>query len=180
MRFQAPQPRKLIGNLARSERPENKCISRTNGFQIAPTCSATFTEQQLTFTFALSEAQNSGSISSGNHSAAPYEPGGIEPSASSGRRADNREGALLPGVANAFCIDIGLSRLTSLVMGTSARQGRIKDIVLGIIGAVVGGFTMNFFGKPGVTGFNVYSMLVALLGAVVVIWIGRMFVRSSP
>lgn len=57
--------------------------------------------------------------------------------------------------------------IASMVMGTS--EGLILDIVLGILGAVLGGWLMSFFGKSGVTGFNVYSMLVALLGAVVLI-----------
>lgn len=49
----------------------------------------------------------------------------------------------------------------------------LEDIVLGVIGAFVGGFVMNFFGQPGVTGFNLYSIIVATLGAVIVIFVGR-------
>jgi uncharacterized membrane protein YeaQ/YmgE (transglycosylase-associated protein family) len=48
-------------------------------------------------------------------------------------------------------------------------EGVVLDIVLGIIGAVVGGFLFNQFGAAGVTGFNIYSMLVAVVGAVVVL-----------
>lgn len=51
------------------------------------------------------------------------------------------------------------------------------DIILGIVGAFVGGFLMNQFGQPGVTGFNLYSLIVAVIGAVVVIFIGRLFHR---
>jgi uncharacterized membrane protein YeaQ/YmgE (transglycosylase-associated protein family) len=50
-------------------------------------------------------------------------------------------------------------------------QGAVVDIILGIVGAVVGGFLFNALGGAGVTGFNVYSMLVAIVGAVVVLWI---------
>ena len=50
-------------------------------------------------------------------------------------------------------------------------QGVVMDIVLGIIGAFVGGFLFNTFGSAGVTGFNLYSMIVAIIGAVVVLWI---------
>ena len=57
--------------------------------------------------------------------------------------------------------------VASMVMGTN--EGLVLDIVLGIVGAVLGGWLMSFFGKSGVTGFNLYSMLVALLGAVVLI-----------
>ncbi len=52
-------------------------------------------------------------------------------------------------------------------------NGLFGDIILGIIGAFVGGFVLNAFGQPGVTGFNLYSVLVAALGAVVVIFLGR-------
>lgn len=48
-------------------------------------------------------------------------------------------------------------------------EGILVDIVLGIIGAVVGGFLFNVFGAVGVTGFNLYSMLVAIIGAIVVL-----------
>ncbi|MFC7739220.1 GlsB/YeaQ/YmgE family stress response membrane protein [Roseomonas sp. GCM10028921] len=50
-------------------------------------------------------------------------------------------------------------------------QGAVVDIILGVIGAVVGGFLFNAFGAAGVTGFNIYSMIVAIVGAVVVLWI---------
>ena len=50
-------------------------------------------------------------------------------------------------------------------------QGVLLDIGLGVIGAVVGGFLFNAFGATGVTGFNIYSMVVAVIGAIVVLWI---------
>jgi uncharacterized membrane protein YeaQ/YmgE (transglycosylase-associated protein family) len=50
-----------------------------------------------------------------------------------------------------------------------AGEGAILDIVLGVIGAVVGGWLFRTFGMPGVTGFNLYSMLVAVVGAIVVL-----------
>jgi uncharacterized membrane protein YeaQ/YmgE (transglycosylase-associated protein family) len=48
-------------------------------------------------------------------------------------------------------------------------EGLIWDLVLGIVGALVGGWIFAFFGAEGVTGFNLYSMLVAVIGAVVVL-----------
>ena len=48
-------------------------------------------------------------------------------------------------------------------------EGFILDLVLGVVGAIVGGFLFNQFGAAGVTGFNLYSMFVALIGAVVVL-----------
>jgi len=63
--------------------------------------------------------------------------------------------------------------LASMFMGTDNSQGTLTDIVMGIIGSIVGGFIMNMLGKSGVTGFNLYSMMVAVIGAVIVIYIGR-------
>ncbi len=57
--------------------------------------------------------------------------------------------------------------LASIFMGTS--DGLVLDIVLGIVGAIIGGWVLSFFGKSGVTGFNVYSFLVAILGAIILI-----------
>src|SRR6478672_11894585 len=53
------------------------------------------------------------------------------------------------------------------------RRGRgfWLDIALGIVGALVGGFLFDLFGATGVTGLNVYSMIVAVVGAVVVLLI---------
>lgn len=48
-------------------------------------------------------------------------------------------------------------------------QGAVLDIVLGVVGAVVGGWLFNRFGAAGVTGLNLYSLLVAIIGAVVVL-----------
>ena len=50
-------------------------------------------------------------------------------------------------------------------------QGIVLDIILGIVGAVVGGWIFNAFGAAGVTGFNLWSLLVAIVGAVVLLWI---------
>ncbi len=48
-------------------------------------------------------------------------------------------------------------------------EGFLLDIVLGIVGALVGGFIFNVFGAVGVTGFNPWSFLVAVIGAIVVL-----------
>ena len=49
--------------------------------------------------------------------------------------------------------------------------GFFLDIVLGIVGALVGGFIFTALGATGVTGFNLYSMIVAIIGAIVVLLI---------
>ena len=48
-------------------------------------------------------------------------------------------------------------------------SGLVMDILLGIVGAMVGGWLFNTFGGTGVTGLNLYSMLVAVVGAVLVL-----------
>ncbi|MDB5362950.1 MAG: GlsB/YeaQ/YmgE family stress response rane protein [Rhodospirillales bacterium] len=48
-------------------------------------------------------------------------------------------------------------------------EGAVLDIILGIVGAIVGGVLFNQFGAAGVTGFNLYSMVVAVIGAIVVL-----------
>lgn len=45
-------------------------------------------------------------------------------------------------------------------------EGLIRDILLGVVGAIVGGYLFNLFGASGVTGLNLYSVLVAVVGAV--------------
>lgn len=64
--------------------------------------------------------------------------------------------------------------IASIIMKTDHSQGTISDIIMGIIGAIVGGFIMNQLGQSGVNGFNLYSLAVAVIGAIVVIYIGRM------
>jgi uncharacterized membrane protein YeaQ/YmgE (transglycosylase-associated protein family) len=58
-------------------------------------------------------------------------------------------------------------------------EGVILDIVLGIVGAVVGGWLMAAFGGEGVNGFNLYSMFVAIVGAVVLLLIAHAVRRAA-
>jgi uncharacterized membrane protein YeaQ/YmgE (transglycosylase-associated protein family) len=48
-------------------------------------------------------------------------------------------------------------------------EGFFLDIVLGIVGAIVGGFIFTEVGASGITGFNLYSMVVAIIGAIIVL-----------
>ncbi len=48
-------------------------------------------------------------------------------------------------------------------------EGVVMDIILGVVGAVVGGWLFNTFGHVGVTGVNLYSILVAIIGAIIVL-----------
>ena len=67
--------------------------------------------------------------------------------------------------------------LASLVMGTNRAQGCLVDVVLGIIGGVLGGLIFSFLGGAGVTGFNLWSLFVAFVGAVIVLGILGIFRR---
>jgi uncharacterized membrane protein YeaQ/YmgE (transglycosylase-associated protein family) len=50
-------------------------------------------------------------------------------------------------------------------------SGMMMDIALGVVGAIVGGIIAGFFGMAGVTGVNIWSIIVSVIGAVVVLWI---------
>ncbi len=65
--------------------------------------------------------------------------------------------------------------VASIVMGTNRSQGLLTDILLGLVGALVGGLVMSMIGAEGVNGFNLYSFFVALIGAVALVWVGRRF-----
>lgn len=67
--------------------------------------------------------------------------------------------------------------IASIVMGTDAQQGALMNIVLGIVGALVGGFIVSLVGFQGVNGFNIYSLLVSVFGAIVLIWLSRLVYR---
>ncbi len=58
-------------------------------------------------------------------------------------------------------------------------EGFLMDIILGIVGAVVGGWLFSAFGASGVTGLNVYSLLVAVVGAVIFLVIYHAIVRRA-
>lgn len=59
-------------------------------------------------------------------------------------------------------------------------EGLLRDILLGIIGALIGGWLFHAFGAAGVTGFNLYSLLVAVVGAIVLLVIYHAIVGRRP
>lgn len=69
--------------------------------------------------------------------------------------------------------------IASIIMGRNAEQGAIGNIVVGILGAFVGGWIMQAIGSTGVNGFNLRSFLVALAGAVLLLFLFNLFRRSS-
>jgi len=68
--------------------------------------------------------------------------------------------------------------LASMIVNR-AGQGILMDIVLGIVGAVVGGWIFTQIGHAGVTGFNIYSILVSLVGAVIVLFVYHTIQRMT-
>jgi uncharacterized membrane protein YeaQ/YmgE (transglycosylase-associated protein family) len=58
-------------------------------------------------------------------------------------------------------------------------DGLVLDLILGIVGAIAGGWLFNTFGASGVTGLNLYSLLVAVVGAVVVLVVYHAIRRAA-
>lgn len=65
--------------------------------------------------------------------------------------------------------------IASIIMRTNDSQGILGNIVVGIIGAIIGGLLVGLFGGDGVSGFNFYSLLVAVIGSCILLWIVRLF-----
>ena len=59
--------------------------------------------------------------------------------------------------------------VASLLMNTDAQQGIVLNVIVGIVGSVLGSWLAGYFGFGGVSGFNLSSFVVALIGAVVLI-----------
>lgn len=68
--------------------------------------------------------------------------------------------------------------LASMIAGNNGEQGVIGNIVVGILGALIGGFIVSLLGGEGITGFNVWSLVVAVIGATLLLFIVRGFRRS--
>ena len=67
--------------------------------------------------------------------------------------------------------------VASMIVKTDAQQGGFANIVIGILGAFAGGFIMRTLGGAGVTGFNLSSLLVAIVGSVVLLMLYRVVAR---
>lgn len=71
----------------------------------------------------------------------------------------------------------GLAGWAATAIMDEGRQGCLFNVVVGVVGAFLGGFLFNLIGAAGVTGFNLWSFLVALVGASVLLWIARQLRR---
>ena len=67
--------------------------------------------------------------------------------------------------------------IASKIVNRGSNEGLLMNIVIGVVGAEVGGWLFRLFGMSGVTGLNVYSLLVAVLGAVVLLFIYHQLIR---
>lgn len=61
--------------------------------------------------------------------------------------------------------------IASMIMGTDKSMGVLANIAVGIVGALIGGFLVSLFGGSGVTGFNIWSFVVAVLGSIILLGI---------
>jgi uncharacterized membrane protein YeaQ/YmgE (transglycosylase-associated protein family) len=85
------------------------------------------------------------------------------------------------GIAMSFIAWIVLGLIAGFIASkivNKSGEGVILDIILGIVGSVVGGWLFNTFGMVGVTGVNIYSILVAVVGAIVVLVIYHALIRG--
>lgn len=69
--------------------------------------------------------------------------------------------------------------VASMIMGNDKQQGLLGNIIVGIIGAGIGGFIVSMIGGEGITGFNIWSFVVALLGAIILIWLWRLITGNK-
>jgi uncharacterized membrane protein YeaQ/YmgE (transglycosylase-associated protein family) len=58
-------------------------------------------------------------------------------------------------------------------------QGLVRNILVGIAGAIIGGFIFELFGGAGITGFNLYSLFVAIIGSATLLWIMQLGSSSA-
>lgn len=69
--------------------------------------------------------------------------------------------------------------IASMIMKTNHEQGGIANIVVGIAGAVLGGFIARQFGSEGINGFNLNSFFLALMGAILLIGVVKLFTHNT-
>lgn len=69
--------------------------------------------------------------------------------------------------------------IASIIMKRNSRMGAFANIIVGIAGAFIGGFLFNILGGTGITGFNFWSLVVSVVGAIVLLWIINMFSRKK-
>ncbi|QAT43765.1 GlsB/YeaQ/YmgE family stress response membrane protein [Aminipila luticellarii] len=69
--------------------------------------------------------------------------------------------------------------IASMITGNNKEMGAFMNITVGIIGGFLGGLIMNLVGGVGITGFNLWSFVVACVGAILLLWIVNAFKRKE-
>jgi uncharacterized membrane protein YeaQ/YmgE (transglycosylase-associated protein family) len=69
--------------------------------------------------------------------------------------------------------------IASMIMGRDNQMGALANIVVGIVGAVIGGFLFNLLGVAGTTGFNIWTLIVSIIGAVVLLFLVSLVQRGT-
>jgi len=69
--------------------------------------------------------------------------------------------------------------IASMLTGNSEKMGAGANILVGIIGGFIGGAVMNLLGGAGITGFNIWSLVVAVIGSVILLWIVNAVKKKS-
>lgn len=71
--------------------------------------------------------------------------------------------------------------IASMIMGNNAKQGWLGNIIVGVVGAFVGGWVLSLIlpGDVDITGFNLTSLIVAIVGAVIVLFIYNMITKPK-
>ncbi|ACZ43517.1 Transglycosylase-associated protein [Thermobaculum terrenum ATCC BAA-798] len=82
------------------------------------------------------------------------------------------------GIISWIVIGLIAGVLAKWIMPGDDPGGIIVTIIIGIIGAVIGGWIANLFGQEGVTGINLWSILVAVVGSIVLLALYRLVVRG--
>ena len=70
--------------------------------------------------------------------------------------------------------------VASMIMRTDAQQGALMNIVVGIVGAFLGGFLGSLLFNTGLSGFSIQTILLAIVGSLILLWIYRVAVRRTP
>lgn len=69
--------------------------------------------------------------------------------------------------------------LVSVLMGTYSVKDILTDVVLGTVGAIAGGLILSILDQPRYSGFNFYQIIIAILGAIALVWLGKLINTSA-
>jgi uncharacterized membrane protein YeaQ/YmgE (transglycosylase-associated protein family) len=69
--------------------------------------------------------------------------------------------------------------IASMITGKNSEMGAFANICIGVVGSFIGGFVFNLIGGLGFTGFNLWSLIVAVVGSVILLWIINLFQKRT-